>query len=1171
MRISKKILAIALSILMAVSMMPFTVFASGETVQQESSVASIKVGDVTTYYDSFEEALAACPENAASTTNITLYKNVTVANTVNITNGKKVKVVGAVGASYTFTSTGVDPMFLIDGGSIEFSDRISTIESTSNDCTVFRVKGAKDATAQYSSLILSNTSLTVKGKEYGILIPQSNHYADGVYVRVRCRIETGLACIYTNGTINQHGANPATILVNNSSARLICTDNKDNSYHDNAAVYAAGYAVWTFSAGSVTGPTALYAKCGTFSCTGTSFTGTGEAVAYSHNGNGITATGEAIVLENCAGYSDELNFSITKGNVASTNADPFGSYAYSTGTDTREAETGFVGVSTNNVGPTCMSKGEAADVSEFYNEDLAAKFASGNAYVENSELGGTDGLIRGEAPGAKVVRGETVLYTDNPVNAANNCQPGETVYALKNFTSTGQIQLSNQDVTIDLQDYTLTYNNSNYPIRVMDDASVTFANGIVSCATGIHMQKDATLVIADDCTVNANIDNYNLTGVQNSTVDIYGTVNGSVTASKTGSVVNVYNGAEINNASGTALNAQSGTTINVYGGEVNGTVTETGTGEVNISGGTFDTDVTAFVNEGATQDTTTGEVTQNYVAKVGGVLYATLEEALATAPAGATVTLLADIDYSTTYTVRNARDSGDEHIVDLKDCTLDMNGHTISTINGTVEFCGDGATIENGTFDLVHKSTAGGYQAGTYALIIDNTGKYPASGTVTVNDVVCNGAVNVRGATVELNEVTASTTPTKFYTVWAEHDANVTVNSGTYTDAQSGGKGIFATGTTTDEKGAAIEVNGGTFNTNNKVVYNAEKDSINIAGGTFNKAVPTEYCADGFVPADNGDGSYGVKVNDKDGMSLTLDDQVKINFYINLDKRLAGFSEEQKQNCYVEISGINAAEESETVNTQKIFYPSLVKATDADDPAYRNCYKVPYLAAPAQITEQVTITVRDTGGHPLDDAITISVADYCREIIGNDGASTELKNLAKAMLDYGKAAAEKFNYAPGTGYFDSYYFAEDSDKEEALTKFNETSNPSITGNTNVFSGFAYVATSLPALRVYLNTTSTQIVNNCLTATISGFAGLPTGQVTPVFDEVLQNPCIDVTGIYGENLDKTITVNFAGATLTITALQYAKMTYDSYHPDSAQSNFARSLYFYNKAAKAYFVH
>ena len=238
-------------------------------------------------------------------------------------------------------------------------------------------------------------------------------------------------------------------------------------------------------------------------------------------------------------------------------------------------------------------------------------------------------------------------------------------------------------------------------------------------------------------------------------------------------------------------------------------------------------------------------VTGSYEAMVGSTVYDTFEAALAAAPSGATVKLLADIDYSTTYTERNARDNDRGHSVDLKDLTVDLNGHKISTINASVTFCGNGATIKNGTFDLVHKATNGSYQAGSYALILDNeVSTYPATAKITLKDVVCNGGANFCYVTAELDNVTTETTATKYYAVWAEHSAKVTIKSGTYTDEQTGGKGIFATGTGEDG-GAVISVLGGTFNGVNKLVYSAEAGSIKIYGGTYNldPTSPTNYLA----------------------------------------------------------------------------------------------------------------------------------------------------------------------------------------------------------------------------------------------------------------------------------------------------------------------------------------
>ncbi len=279
------------------------------------------------------------------------------------------------------------------------------------------------------------------------------------------------------------------------------------------------------------------------------------------------------------------------------------------------------------------------------------------------------------------------------------------------------------------------------------------------------------------------------------------------------------------------------------------------TGKVAVTGGTFNVEPDArYIAEDykavANSDGTWTVKAKDYVAQVGSTKYETLEAAAAAAQPGATVKLIADIDYSTTYTVRNARDNGDEHVVDLRDLTLDMDGHTISTINATVEFGGNGATIENGTFNLVPKNTDGSYKEGSYALIIDNNGD--SADTVLVKNVVCNGGINLCSATVTLDNVTARSTPNKFYAVWAETNATVTILSGTYTDTQTGGRGVLATGTG-NERGAKIYVTGGSYNAGNKVVASAEANSIQITGGIFTKDPTTQYIATGYEAIENPD------------------------------------------------------------------------------------------------------------------------------------------------------------------------------------------------------------------------------------------------------------------------------------------------------------------------------
>lgn len=47
--------------------------------------------------------------------------------------------------------------------------------------------------------------------------------------------------------------------------------------------------------------------------------------------------------------------------------------------------------------------------------------------------------------------------------------------------------------------------------------------------------------------------------------------------------------------------------------------------------------------------------------------------------------------------------------------------------------------------------------------------------------------------------------------------------------------------------------------TNDILVRDISSSNVSVSGGTFNHAVPETYCADGFVPVRNADGTYGVK------------------------------------------------------------------------------------------------------------------------------------------------------------------------------------------------------------------------------------------------------------------------------------------------------------------------
>ena len=91
--------------------------------------------------------------------------------------------------------------------------------------------------------------------------------------------------------------------------------------------------------------------------------------------------------------------------------------------------------------------------------------------------------------------------------------------------------------------------------------------------------------------------------------------------------------------------------------------------EISVTGGTFSSDVSAYVAEGYVQNEKNGTVEQlgetNAVAKVGDTYYKTLSAAVAVAKDGDTVTLLKNVVLNSTLTLN-------------KNLTLDLNGCVIS-------------------------------------------------------------------------------------------------------------------------------------------------------------------------------------------------------------------------------------------------------------------------------------------------------------------------------------------------------------------------------------------------------------------------------------------------------------------------------------------------------------
>ena len=259
------------------------------------------------------------------------------------------------------------------------------------------------------------------------------------------------------------------------------------------------------------------------------------------------------------------------------------------------------------------------------------------------------------------------------------------------------------------------------------------------------------------------------------------------------------------------------------------------------------------------------------VAQVGFKAFNTLQAAIDAAQDGETVTLLADA-------------TEDATVAAGKNIVLDLGGKTLTNTNAgkaTLTIAKDAtATVKNGS-------------------IVGGTGFYTIqnNGTATLEDVTATAGNN--GSSMIDNWGTLTIESGSYSgglnVVKSEEDSTLTINGGKFelSYATNGYTGVvFAYGNTTITGGEFIQsltttgrwnhpqviatgvveghtaitrVTGGHFV--NKMsrenifrgVGDGTYDNFEVSGGTFNMSISEDYCADGFIPTKNADGTYGVK------------------------------------------------------------------------------------------------------------------------------------------------------------------------------------------------------------------------------------------------------------------------------------------------------------------------
>lgn len=352
-------------------------------------------------------------------------------------------------------------------------------------------------------------------------------------------------------------------------------------------------------------------------------------------------------------------------------------------------------------------------------------------------------------------------------------------------------------------------------------------------------------------------------------------------------------------------------TLNIEGGSFGENTienNETEGGKVNITGGTFKSDPSEFVDADYNVVVNNGVYSlelKDVIAKIGDVEYRTLQKAFDAVDNG-TIQLVDNVTLVETATLAEG-----------KTATLDLNGKTLAHTDeankyalsnlGTLTITGNGTvnsrgiyngygnggekvataklTIENGTFNA--KGENGGAAVFNYGTANINGGSFTSIGGYSLNNqagsvmtiaegVTANNGVYTSDANLTINggEISGNRSGCHVIYCW---NANITINGGTFYNNNSGNSTVMAAGTTTitynggtygikdgrvpgngntwtsclldSQNSAEVVVNDGTYNGGFRVQTGT---SMTINGGSFNDCYGSAYNISGTVTVKGG-------------------------------------------------------------------------------------------------------------------------------------------------------------------------------------------------------------------------------------------------------------------------------------------------------------------------------
>ena len=572
-----------------------------------------------------------------------------------------------------------------------------------------------------------------------------------------------------------------------------------------------------------------------------------------------------------------------------------------------------------------------------------------------------------------------------------------------------------------------TFTQDNFIAIKVDRGTLHLLGGTVNSANSFAIENWNNAYIKGG-TVNGTVSTWVYsTGAAFSKLEISGgTVNGNVAS------VNYDNAAD------------KQARVYVTGGTVTGTLgtytynnglvamDETAKATIEVTGGTFSKDPTQYVVEDSAiskNDDGTYGVAKTYLAKIGDTEYYTMDEAFHAVKAGETIAMLRD------YTTNKVQNSGDESF------TIDLGGHTwtaniVDTASAAFEinYSDVTLTVKNGKVvssqlaGLIPSAMSGTITYNNSKLVFDgvemtanghsgietngsNTNDtvtlknstlnvpngygiyFPSSGTLTIDNSVinaktmgvqvCSGSLNISGAGTAITVTGDGIAKT-------ENDGAIEDGAAISIVNRTGYKGL-----------SNIEVKDGKFKANgtNAAVkaykwenqtasaFDNSKNVVAISGGTFSSAVDKSLCAEGYIPTQNADGTYGVK----EGKYVA---EIGSQGYESLQEAVAAAQDGQTVRLLADVEQ----------NTQLIINKSITLDLNGKTIKISG-----YTAEKAQVSVKGNLTIQDSS--------EAQTGKICSDYTGTAGRVVSVENGGKLTIAGGTITTEGMSGLSGSAVY----------------------------------------------------------------------------------------------------------------------------------------------------------